>query len=289
MRIALTGASGILGEALIVRAAAAGHEIIPVSRKWLLGSRKELHDSLAGADAVIHAAANTNVEACELDPATCYRDNLLLSEQLAEACLLTKRKLVLVSSTGVYGPRQDDPYAEYEAAEPPTHHHRAKYLAESAVLAFSRLNLVIRTGWLFGGSRLQPKNFVARRLEEAAATLQAGRTELAANPQQRGNPTFTEDVADRLLEALGRDESGVFNAVNRGNVSRLEYVQAILDAAGLPLRAVPPVADASFKRVAQVSHNECAVNWRFEALGYAPMPDWKNSLNRYVAALCVKK
>jgi dTDP-4-dehydrorhamnose reductase len=63
-------------------------------------------------DVVIHAAANTNVEACELDPSTCYRDNLLMTEQLAEVCLLERRKLVFISSTGVYGPQKKEPYAE---------------------------------------------------------------------------------------------------------------------------------------------------------------------------------
>jgi dTDP-4-dehydrorhamnose reductase len=159
------------------------------------------------------------------------------------------------------------------------------HLAESAVLAFSRLNLVFRTGWLFGGDPRKPKNFVARRLEEANEALKIGRHELAANPLQRGNPTFTEEFADRLFEALERDESGVFNAVNSGSASRLEYVQAILEAAGLPLRAVPASADAGFKRVAQVSPNECALNWRFEALGYGQMPDWRHSLNCYIATL----
>lgn len=285
MRIALTGASGILGEALTARGAAAGHTIVPVPREQLLGGRERLRAVVADADAVIHAAANTNVEVCELDPAVCYRDNLLLSEQVAEACQLEARKLVFISSTGVYGPRQELPYAEYDLAEPPTHHHRAKHLAEQSVLAFSRRNLVLRTGWLFGGSALKPKNFVARRLEEAAAALQAGRTEMAANPLQRGNPSFTDDVADRLLQALDRDESGLFNAVNTGHASRLAYVQAILDAAGLPLRAVPAVGDGGFKRVARVSPNESALNWRFDALGYAPLPDWKTSLTRYVVAL----
>lgn len=289
MRIALTGASGILGEALMVRAVDARHEIVPISRELLLGGRQPLRKIVAGVDAVIHAAANTNVEACELDPATCYRDNLLLSEQLAETCLQARRKLVYVSSTGVYGPRHDHPYAEYEAAEPPTHHHRAKHMAESAVMAFSPMNLVIRTGWLFGGSPRKPKNFVARRLEEAITALKANQTKLFANPLQRGNPTFTEDVADRLFEALEQEESGVFNLVNTGDASRLEYVQAILDAAGIPLRAVPVGVNTGFKRVARVSHNECALNWRFGALGYASMPDWKISLNRYVATLCAQK
>lgn len=285
MRIALTGASGILGEALTARATAVGYEIIPVKREQLLGGRKDLRDIVARVDLVIHAAANTNVEACELEPAVCYRDNLLLSEQLAEACLVEHRKLVFISSTGVYGPRQDTPYAEYDAVEPPTHHHRAKHLAESAVLAFSPRNLVIRTGWLFGGSACKPKNFVVRRLEEAAAALQAGRIELAANPLQRGSPTFTEDIADRLFEAVKREECGVFNAVNSGHASRLEYVQAIIEAADLPLRIVPGAQGENFSRVARVSNNECALNWRFAALGYTPMPAWKESLNRYVSTL----
>ena len=285
MRIALTGSSGILGEGLIARSERAGHKITPVSRVQLQADPKALRSYLGSAEVVIHAAANTNVEACEIDPSACYRDNLLLTERLAEVCLLAGQKLVFISSTGVYGPQKEGPYAEYEAADPPTHHHRSKYLAESAVLAFSRRNLVLRTGWLFGGDPQKPKNFVARRLEEANEALKVGRRELAANPLQRGNPTFTEDLADRLFEALARGESGVFNAVNSGRASRLEYVQAILEAAGVPLRVVPAQDDTKFKRVARVSPNECALNWRFEALGYGQMPEWRHSLNGYIASL----
>ena len=283
MRIALTGASGILGEALAEHAIAKGYKIVPVPREQLI--RGCIGMVVSNVDAVIHAAANTNVEACELDPSSCYRDNLLLSERVAEVCQREGRKLVFISSTGVYGMHHAQPYAEYDIVEPTTHHHRAKHMAEQAVLAFSQRNLVLRTGWLFGGSPLKPKNFVARRLEEAAEALKAGRLEMPANPLQYGSPSFTRDVAYRLFDALDRDESGVFNVVNSGHASRLEYVQAILEAAGLNLRAVSITRDEVFRRVAQVSPNESAVNWRFDMLGYTPMPFWKDSLSKYVASL----
>lgn len=231
---------------------------------------------------LIHAAANTNVEQCEVDPEACYRDNLLLSELVAQAAAIAGVRVVYVSSTGVYGSHETTPYSEYSRVLPTTHHHRAKLLGEEAVLRQGPRNLIIRTGWLFGGRLDNPKNFVARRVEEMRLALANGTT-VSSNSQQRGVPTSTADVARRTLALVEAECAGVFNCVNSGAASRLEYVEAIAEAVGLPVSIVPTNA-AAFNRKARVSDNETAVNWRMNAIGFAPMPEWRDSLARYIEA-----
>lgn len=235
---------------------------------------------LANFDILIHAAANTDVEQCEAEPANCYRDNYLLTDGLAAICAKTATPLVFISSTGVYGNRENKPYCEYSEAHPTTHHHRAKWLGEKAVLSASANNMVIRTGWLFGGAFENPKNFIARRLEEAARARSEG-TPLFSNSEQRGCPTFTDDLAVRLVELVRKGFHGTFNVVNEGSASRLEYIRAIVEAAGFDIH-VEPVDAASFSRRAPVSVNEMALNWRAQELGLPDMPDWRSSLNRYI-------
>ncbi len=279
MRILLTGAGGLLGSAIGRQNAA---DALARDQVWS-STPAALAERVAGYDLLIHAAANTNVEQCETDPAACYRDNLLLTELLARAAARAGVPLAFISSSGVYGAGSAEPYREFDPSNPTTHHHRSKYLAEQAVLAMHPANLVIRTGWLFGGAPANPKNFVARRLDEARAALAAG-TVLRANAEQSGTPSFVDDVAARLLALAAEGHAGLFNCVNSGHATRHQYVGAIVAAAGMTFEVQPSDA-AAFKRVAKVSPNEMALNWKMDSLGLPPMPDWRASLAQYVSTL----
>lgn len=281
MKVMISGASGLLGSACCETFARHNIDVSTLSREraWELVRARYAVD-LVGADVVIHAAANTNVEQCEVDPDACYRDNYLLTDGIAAACVSVSVPLVYISSTGVYGEAQDSPYREYAEPRPTTNHHRAKLLGEQAVLNASPRNLVLRTGWLFGGAFDNPKNFIARRIEEAINAARHGHT-LFSNSEQRGCPTFTEDVAERILLLIKERRSGIYNVVNEGNASRQEYVRAIVEAAGLTV-PVESADAASFNRRAKVSSNEMAVNWRAQETGLPAMPCWRDSLRRYI-------
>ncbi|TDE98715.1 NAD-dependent epimerase/dehydratase family protein [Occultella glacieicola] len=60
MRIVVTGGSGVLGTQVVHRARELGHQVVPASRRWGvdLSTGEGLGAVLAGADAVVHAAAN---------------------------------------------------------------------------------------------------------------------------------------------------------------------------------------------------------------------------------------
>lgn len=285
MKLLLTGAGGLLGSAVMAVAAERGDQCVALARPVLARgvpapSAAQLAQSLAGYDVLVHAAANTNVEACETAPDDCYRDNFLLTELLAQAARLAGVRMVFVSSTGLYGTASDAPYREYEAAAPTTHHHRSKLLAEQSVLAMDARNLVVRTGWLFGGSAVNPKNFVARRIDEARAALAAGR-HLESNAEQRGVPCWNRDIASRLLDLADASVAGVVNCVNSGNASRCDYVAAVVQLSGIAVDVQPSTA-ASFARRARVSNNEMAENWKMAMLGWPDMPDWRASLAAYL-------
>jgi dTDP-4-dehydrorhamnose reductase len=292
VKLLLTGAGGLLGGAVIEAAAARGDQCEALARPDLGKFAGGISDNaghnaaaalaarLRGYDVLIHAAANTNVEQCEIDPDSCYRDNFLLTELLTQAAALAGVRMLFVSSTGLYGTGSDAPYREYEHAEPTTHHHRSKLLAEQGVLAAAPGNLVVRTGWLFGGAPSNPKNFVARRIDEARKAAAEGR-HLESNAEQRGVPSWSRDVAARMLELATAGVNGVANCVNSGNASRYEYVKAVVELSGIAV-AVRPSTAAGFNRKAKVSPNEMADNWKMRMLGWPEMPDWGDSLQTYL-------
>ena len=280
MKILITGAHGLLGSALFDYLTFQGETVERFNRSTFSWQNHKTNiEQLTRFDCVIHAAANTNVEVCELDPTSCYKDNTLLTERLAFAASQASCKLIYVSSTGIYGTEKvTDPYTEYDSVNPTTHHHRAKWLGEQVVNQYINNALIIRTGWVFGGKPDNPKNFVTRRIEEA---LNSESKQMQSNSQQKGVPTFVFDLAVKVYELLKNKEVGTFNLVNQGCASRFEYVSKIIEYAGLDVKVLPTTA-ATFNRKAQVSDNETAVTLKLQQLGYQALPNWQDSLKQYI-------
>lgn len=283
MKIGITGTSGLLGSELCLTAAEEGLEVKKLERAKL-----QLMNGVAGSleyvagfnlDVIIHCAANTDVEGCEVDPEGCYKDNVLFTEMLACACKQLDIFLVFISSTGVYGNHKLTPYIEYDSVIPTTIHHRSKWLAEQSVRLINSDSLIIRTGWLFGGSYDLPKNFVANRIKEA---LHAD-GEIRSDKFQTGNPTYARDVAKTIFYLLESGWIGTFNCVNSGSATRFAYVKKIVELSKADADVVP--STEPFKRIAQVSSNESVINFKLNQLRIPKMPSWEESLKSYIHEL----
>ena len=230
---------------------------------------------------VINCAADTDVEGAESAPERAFAINATLASALADGAAASSAAMVHFSSTGCYGDWKDEPYNDEDPLRPTTAHHRSKAAGEAAVLQAHPHALVLRLGWLFGGVPGQRKNFVWARLVEAHQ-----KAEIGSNPSQYGNPTDADGVARLTLELVAARIHGIFNCVGEGHrASRLDYVAAILAAAGSTTRVVP----VQFARRAAVSPNESALNARLMALGLNTLPPWRDSLASFVHALVAQR
>jgi len=283
MKVLLTGSNGLLGSEVykyFVR------NNISVQKFQRTSIKKFDFDLklLSTFDCIIHTAANTNVEQCEKDPESCYKDNTLFTERLAIACQIANAKLVFISSVGIYGSEKfNTPYHEYDRVNPTTHHHNAKWLGEQAVSHYCKNSLILRVGWLFGGEISNPKNFVARRIEEA---LNAEDKSISSNNEQLGVPTYVNDVVKMMHKLILSQQVGTFNLVNSGIATRYEYVSKIVLYAGLDVKVLP-ISQKHFNRIAKVSNNESAVNLKLEQLGYEKLPNWQKSLEEYIQSILI--
>jgi dTDP-4-dehydrorhamnose reductase len=273
--IVLTGADGILGSAFARHLPA--HRLVKLGRRDLdAGDPAAVRRRMIGLtpSLVINCAADTDVEGAEAAPDRALAVNATLAGALARGAAETNAGFVHFSSTGCYGDWKTEPYEEADALRPTTAHHRSKALGEDLVLRAHSSALVMRLGWVFGGRRGHCKNFVWARLCEAR-----DRAEIGSNPAQRGCPTAATDVVTQTFALLGAGSGGIFNCVGGGAPAhRIDYVAAILDAAGSHVRVVP----MEFPRRAPVSANEAAVNVRLRAAGLDSMPPWRDSLARFV-------
>src|SRR3712207_1993849 len=112
-----------------------------------------------------------------------------------------------------------------------------KLAGEYAALGYGKDALVVRSGGLYGfaGNASKGGNFVQRMITRAQ---EQGALKMVAD--QRLQPTFTEDLARALVDAVERDVNGVLHLTNEGAMSWHQFTVAIMHEAVIevPVEAV---------------------------------------------------
>jgi dTDP-4-dehydrorhamnose reductase len=229
-------------------------------------------------DVVINTAV-LHVDPCERSPEEAFRVNAWGVRNLAIACEAIDAVLVQISTCGLFGD-EVRPYNEYDPVVLKTVYARSKHAGERYAAELCSRTLVLRLGWLFGGSPAHSRNFVAARIREA----QAAEGALRSASDKHGSPTFTGDVADRLIALVEMGAVGLFHLANSGAASRVEYVRRILTSAGLST-AVEDVDSGHFPRVAPVPDCEVLTSLNLGYAGLTPLPPWTEAIDRYVRSI----
>lgn len=282
--VLLIGHSGMLGSRFA--ADLNSDQVVILPREALDVTRpRHLIESVVGTSAsvIINCAAHTNVEEAESDRAAAFSTNAILPGLLGQAARENNALLVHFSSTGCYGQNGADglaPHSDFAGLNPTTIHHKSKAAGEVAVREAGCRHLILRLGWLYGGSAAHRKNFVWARITEAR-----NKTEMASDPYQYGSPTNVDDVVKQTMALIEARITGTFNCVASGAVSRFDYVHHILKSAQLSPRLLPQ----RFQRKAPVSPNEAAINEKLDLLGLNRMPSWNVALSAYVASLLAEQ
>ncbi len=283
MKILITGGNGMLSKQLVKDFSSHEYELFAYGRDKLdVCSRENVKDVVTqtSPDIIIHTAAFTNVDACEKDVDLSYKINLIGTQNLVESNIDINAKFVYISSTGCYGTsKHKEAYSELDVPEPTTVHHKSKLTGEEFVKAHLNDYLILRTGWLYGGDKDDAKNFVYKRYLESL-----GKEEMFSDQSQIGNPTYVGDFANQIKTLIQEKCLGVFNCVNSGTASRFEYVKKIIELFESDCRVLPAPPD-SFKRLAPVSNNESAINYKLDLMGLNVMPSWESALQGYINSL----
>ncbi len=273
MRIVLTGAGGQLGSDLCRMLA--NETVIPKDLPDFDLTRQEIEAQIYDAkpDVVIHAGAYTNVDGAELTPELAMAVNRDGTARVARAAARSGARLIYVSTDYVFDGTATVPYSEQDAPNPINTYGLSKRLGEQAVLASGVNALVVRTAWLYGH---HGKNFVK-------SIMSAARREPALRVvnDQRGCPTFAEDLASALIALMAKDVGGVIHVTNRGSCTWHEFAEAIVREMGLAVPVVP-ISTEEAGRVAKRPRFSVLSQDRSMSLGIM-MPEWRRALAKFVS------
>src|SRR6266850_8512790 len=154
-RIVVVGAGGRLGAAL-VREYARAFEVAGFNHAQLdLGAPEQLRSTLGSLDfdALINAAAQTNVDRCETHQEEAFALNADAPRVLAEICHAKKARFIHVSTDYVFDGEKRAPYTEEDEARPISVYGESKREGERRALEANDRALIARVSWVFGPDR----------------------------------------------------------------------------------------------------------------------------------------
>lgn len=291
--IAITGARGRLGSALVGRLAEEDQAFLAWSRPEYDLDRPRSVERLLRRHhpaVVIHTAAWTDVDACTRDPDLARQRNAAAVAALARACHESGVALVLVSTNEVFdGTRHDGlGYRETDEPNPANAYGASKLEGERrASAAFGEADprrpaeglWIVRTAWLFGrGGADFPHKILA-----AADGLEQGGV-LRVVDDEIGSPTFAADLAGAILSLIVKAPAGLYHVVNRGSVSRFGWAARVLARCARPVGLLP-ISQAEFVRASPPPAWAVLDPGRAERHGIT-LRGWEEAFDAYVQELC---
>ncbi|MFA5149108.1 MAG: SDR family oxidoreductase, partial [Candidatus Omnitrophota bacterium] len=159
-RAIITGANGMLADALWPLLKKKGYEVLPTdingengivksdirSVNEMLGLVKEFHP-----DIIFHLAAETDVDKCELQPEHAYGTNWHGTENIAQICKELDIEMVYISTGSVFDGEKRDGYTESDKPNPISIYGMSKLRGEEAVQSLLKKYYIVRAGWMIGG------------------------------------------------------------------------------------------------------------------------------------------
>ncbi|MFV0129641.1 dTDP-4-dehydrorhamnose reductase [Streptomyces sp. HMX112] len=228
---------------------------------------------------VVNCAAWTAVDEAETSEAAALAVNGTAVRHLAEACAAAGCALVHISTDYVFGGDGSAPYAEGAVPAPRTAYGRTKLAGERAVLeVLPERGYVVRTAWLYGAGG---GNFV-----RTVIRLERERAHLDVVDDQRGQPTWSADVARQLVALVAADAApGVYHATGAGDGTWCDLARETFRLLGADPGRVRPTTSAAFPRPAPRPAYSVLGHDRWRAAGLAPPRDWREALPVALPAL----
>jgi dTDP-4-dehydrorhamnose reductase len=272
------GAAGMLGHDVLTALAQAGEtDVVPLTRADLdVTDAAAVQRALATADVVVNCTSWTAVDAAETAEPQAFAANAVGPQLLARACAAAGARLVHVSTDYVFAGDAQVPYPVDAPLAPRSAYGRTKAAGEWAVRAeLPQRHWILRTAWLYGE---HGASFV-----RTMARLESERDTVDVVGDQHGQPTWTRDLAERIVELVRADApGGTYHAVSSGRTTWNGLAQEVFRLLGAdPARVRPTTSEAFVRPAPRPAFSVLDVS-AWEKAGLPPMRDWREALGEAV-------
>ena len=274
MKILITGAKGQLGNSL--------KEVLTTDQLFLTDlpelNLASYHDTKEFVEdikpeVVIHCAAKTQVDDCELKPEEAYLANVIATKNVVNACQTVNATLVYVSTDYVFDGTGTRPYNEYDRCNPHSVYGMTKWQGEEIVKTHLTKFFITRTAWLFGD--------MGNNIVRTILKLAKERDVLKFVNDQFGCPTYATDLAVAIATLIRTESFGIYHVTNEGSCSWYEFTQQILKTAGITKVRVEPITSEELSRPAPRPKYSILNKEGLRSLNIT-MPIYQDALARFI-------
>lgn len=282
MRWLVTGARGQLGTDLHrLLAERAGDEVLAVGSSELdISDRVAVRRAVADfrPDVIVNCAAYNAVDQAESDASDAHRVNAVGPALLAAEAARSDAKLIHISTDYVFDGTATEPYPVDAPTNPRSAYGRSKADGEQAVRELAPDHAyVVRTSWVYGA---HGNNFV-----KTMAKLERSHPTLTVVDDQTGSPTWTYDLAGRLIDLATSDQPpAIYHLSGRGRTTWYGFTRAIFEELGQDPERVQPTTTDKFPRPAPRPAFSVLSDAEWLAAGLPPMMEWRDALAAAFAA-----
>jgi UDP-glucuronate 4-epimerase len=307
MRVLLTGVAGFIGSSVAEALLARGDEVVGLDNLDPFYSREHkernlralsrsasftfevgdilhagrLDSLLPGVDRVVHLAALAGVRPSIVEPARYMRVNVEGTTEVLEACRRAGvSKLVVASSSSVYGVRSEVPFSEDDPCDRPASPYAASKRATEHVCATYHhlfdIGVTCLRYFTVYGPRQRPEMAIHKFVRHVFA---GDRVPMFGDGASGRDYTFIDDIVAGTLAALDRQD-GAFRLYNLGGAHPVllrELLAAIGDATGRQVQI-----DQHPWQAGDVPITSADVSLAEAELGYQPRVSLAEGLARFV-------
>jgi len=263
LTILITGVNGLLGQYLLK--ALAGHDVsvVAVSKgpsrvgdlihEGVIYRELDITDGLAtdilveeyNPDIIIHAAAMTQADDCELNKVSCWNNNVTATRFLVDAAKKINSFFIYVSTDFVFDGKEG-PYGEDAIPEPVNYYGSSKLAAEKAVIESPISSAIVRTVLVYGktadGTRTNIITWVKKELEQ-------GKKIRVVDDQIR-TPTYAGDLANAIIQIGLQKAKGIWHISGAETFTPFQMAVIVAKELQLDLSLIERTDASEFKQPA---------------------------------------
>jgi len=236
MRLLITGGSGLLGSKTVSISLRKGYETYsgyndheatngtPV--KLNICNKREVDKVFEKVkpDAVIHAAALTNVDKCEEDQEMARRVNIEGTQNITEASEHHNAFLVHISTDYIFS-GEEGMYKETDEPDPINYYGLTKLEAEKIVSSSNLEWCIARSSVIYGATPAAGKDNFALWVQNKLKN----RESMRIITDQWVSPTLNTNLAEMVLEIIERKLIGTYHLAGATPINRYDFAVQIAE------------------------------------------------------------
>lgn len=273
--ILVTGGSGLVGNLLQQKLKSLGHEFVAPNRSVMdLSNGEAIRECLKNnaPQCVIHLAAETNVDLCEIQKSHAISINLEATKVMADYCAEHSVRFIFISTSGVLAGSTKLIGSELDLPSPTNFYSLSKLRAEEYIQKKCSNYLIIRAAWMLGVTEGNNKKFAEKITMQILSQVE----KIKAVSDLYGSITSGNRLAEFICKNLTGVSEDLIHCASSTICSRYDIAKHIKQKFGskteiapvnsceFPLSATRGLSEGLSSEIAQKKYGYVALSWEEE-------------------------